>query len=382
VGGSTRMPMVRSYVTQMAGAPPRAGVNVDEVVALGAAIQAAIDEGQDMTDATPRFSLSGARRVVDVMSHSLGTVAVNPQGTAYVNDVVVRRNLPIPAENSRSYLHATHGGENDRLEVFLTQGESASPLDCSILGKYVFTGIAPTDHEVTVDVGISYDRNGLVQVEARQRDTGHALAMTVEPVPDDLSWLGRPPEVREIRGDSEPVTIYLLVDVSASMAGAPLLEAQSAARAFFERCDFTTAQVGLVSFSDQVTLMTEATDHVRRLHAAIARLEAEGSTNLTDALVLARERLLDIRGRTRYVVILTDGFPDAPESAVEEAEGAKAEGIEIVAIGTGAADRDYLRRLSSTEAGTIFARQGELVLAFGHIAKVIAEGGRALRVTT
>jgi len=79
-------------------------------------------------------------------------------------------------------------------------------------------------------------------------------------------------------------------------------------------------------------------------------------------------------------VILTDGFPDAPESAVEQAESAKAEGVEIVAIGTGAADRDYLRRLSSTEAGTIFARQGELVGAFGHIARVIAEGGRALRI--
>jgi len=79
-------------------------------------------------------------------------------------------------------------------------------------------------------------------------------------------------------------------------------------------------------------------------------------------------------------VILTDGFPDAAESAVEEAEAAKMLGIEIVAIGTGAADLDYLRRLSSTEAGTIFARQGELVGTFGHIARVIAEGGRALRM--
>ena len=44
------------------------------------------------------------------MSHSLGVVAVSPDGSAYVNDVVIRRNLPIPAENTKSYLHATHGG--------------------------------------------------------------------------------------------------------------------------------------------------------------------------------------------------------------------------------------------------------------------------------
>ena len=129
------------------------------------------------------------------MSHSLGTIAVSPDGSSYVNDIVIRRNLPIPARNTKSYLHATHGGANTRLEVYLTQGESAWPLDCTILGKYVFTGIHATDAEVTVDVGLSYDANGVVQVQAVQRDTGHRLAMTVEPVPDDLSWLGRPPEV-------------------------------------------------------------------------------------------------------------------------------------------------------------------------------------------
>ena len=58
VGGSTRMPMVRAYVSQMAGKPPRTGVNVDEVVALGAAIQAAIEVGQTIGDAVPRFTLS------------------------------------------------------------------------------------------------------------------------------------------------------------------------------------------------------------------------------------------------------------------------------------------------------------------------------------
>jgi molecular chaperone DnaK len=390
VGGSTRMPMVRSYVTQMAGAAPRAGVNVDEVVALGAAIQAAMEEGLTASDAIPRFTLggkpapapvftlAGARRVQDVMSHSLGAVAMSADGSAYINDVVIRRNLPIPAENTRSYLHATHGGANEKLEVYLTQGESTAPLDCSVLGKYVFSGIRPTGDSVTIDLGMSYDANGVVQVQAIQRDSGHTLTMAVEPVPDDLSWLGRPPDQGETRSAAGPVTVYLLIDGSASMAGHPLLEAQMAARSFVDRCDFTTTRVGLIAFSDQVTLMTDATDHVRRIQAAIDRLEADGTTNLTDALALALDRLVNVP-RTRYIVILTDGFPDAPESAVEQAVAARQLGIEIVAIGTGAADVDYLRRLSSTEAGTIFARQGELVGTFGHIARVIAEGGRALR---
>jgi hypothetical protein len=64
---------------------------------------------------------------------------------------------------------------------------------------------------------------------------------------------------------------------------------------------------------------------------------------------------------------------------VAQAQAARAGGIEIVAIGMGDADRDYLRRLASTEAGSIFAHAGELVQTFGHIALVISEGGRALR---
>ena len=388
VGGSTRMPMVRSYVTRMAGVPPRAGVNVDEVVALGAAIQASMEEGLEASDAIPRFTLGGptaplfrlpgARRVIDVMSHSLGAVAVSEDGSKYVNDIVIRRNLPIPAENSRPYLHETHGGANTTLEVYLTQGESALPLDCSFLGKYIFAQIHPTDHEVTVDVKVSYDANGVVQVKAVQRDTGHTLSMAVEPVPADLSWLGRPPDLTSVQPATEPVTVFLLIDVSASMAGHPLLEAQLAARAFLDRCDFTTTEVGLIAFSDRVTLMSDATNHVHRLQAAINRLEADSSTNLSDAFLLARVKLINA-GRTRYIVVLTDGYPDAPESAVEEAEAAKALGIEIVAIGIGAADLAYLRRLSSTEAGTTFAKQGELVGTFGHIARVIARGGRELR---
>ena len=163
------------------------------------------------------------------------------------------------------------------------------------------------------------------------------------------------------------------------MTGQPLIEAQTAAREFLSKCDFTTMEVGLISFSTLVALQSAATSNVRRLHAAVHRLEAEGSTNLTDALEMARGQLV-ADDRKRYIVILTDGYPDAPESAVEQALAAREQGIEIVAIGTGDADRDYLRRLASSEQASIFARSGELVQTFGHIARVIAEGGRGLRV--
>jgi molecular chaperone DnaK len=203
--------------------------------------------------------------------------------------------------------------------------------------------------------------------------------MTVEPVPDDLSWLGRPPEAAAAAHEPELIRVFLLLDVSSSMTGQPLIEAQTAAREFLSKCDLTTMEVGMISFSTLVALQSAATSNARRLHAAVHRLEAEGSTNLTDALEMARGQLVS-GDRKRYVVILTDGYPDAPESALEQALAAREQGIEIVAIGTGDADRDYLRRLASSDQASIFARSGELVQAFGHIARVIAEGGRGLRV--
>ncbi len=381
VGGSTRMPMVRRYLEGSAGRPPRAGVNVDEVVALGAAVQAALEQVGDSvpTDARPQFTLGGSQKILDVMSHSLGAVAVSDDRNRYINDIIVRRNRPIPAEEFKRYLHETHGGTNDRLEIYLTQGESAVPLDCAILGKYVFSGIRPTAEEVAIEVNLRYDRNGVVQVEAHQRDTGHLLEMTREPVPDDLTWLGMPPATLEEVG-AEPLSIYLLIDASSSMAGIPLAEAQRAAREFLSKCDMTTDEIGVISFASDAIHQCGLTDNPRRIQAALNRIEAEGTTNLAEAIVLAHDQMRERHGRACYLVILTDGYPDEPEQTVHCAELARANGLEIVAIGTGLADRDYLRRLASTEEGSIFAKQGELVQTFGHIARVLHEGGRGLRV--
>ena len=378
VGGATRMPMVRALVRDLSGKDSRAGVNVDEAVALGAAIRAAMDEGAPRPDARPSFTLGGAGRVVDVMSHSLGVVAVREDGASYVNDTIIRRNSPIPAEVSRPYLHQAGRGTNDRLEVYLTQGESPRPLDCTILGKYVFGGFRPTDEEVAVEVRLSYDASGVIGVVARRRDDGERLTLVIEPVPEDLEFLDRPPELESAETDGEPVKVFLLIDVSASMAGTPLMEVRRAARAFLEKSNFARAEVGLISFSDEVRLEADATAEPRRILAAIERLEADGTTNLADAIALARERMLEL-DRRRYLVILTDGFPDAAEAAVEEAGLAREAGIEIVAIGTGGADRDYLRRIASTDEGSIFAPSGQVVAAFGHIARIIGSGGRGIR---
>lgn len=254
---------------------------------------------------------------------------------------MIRRNQIIPAENTATYLHATRGGANDRLEVHLTRGESPQPLDCSIPGEYVFFGAQATGTEVMIDLPMSCDVNGVVQVQAVQRDTLKPLTMTVEPAPDDLPWLGIPPQSPTIEGPREPIRIYLLIDGSSSMAGPPLVEAQAAARTSLEACDFTSTEVGPIPSYDEATLQAEATDNARRVLTANWQAERHGTTNLADALILAREKLAE-PDRSRYIVFLTDGgdYPSTTEASVREAALCREDGIQIVAIDFDDADRD------------------------------------------
>lgn len=194
VGGSTRMPMVREWVEEMSGKKPIAGVNVDEAVALGAAVEAGVATAERMG-----YTLPGVKDKIDVMSHSLGMVAENEDCSRYINSIIIPKNKPIPFSATRSYELKTHERIENKFNVFLLQGESQSPLDCTVLGNYVFSGINHISEKAAgITVAYSYDMNGVVNVEAREESTGRMLPCTVDPVPDDLSWLDRPPELEEI----------------------------------------------------------------------------------------------------------------------------------------------------------------------------------------
>jgi molecular chaperone DnaK len=222
VGGSTRMPMVRALLAEMAGREPLGGVQPDEAVALGAAVQAA-DDLAAREPAGPRFFLAGGRAISDVMSHSLGMIAVSPDASRYVNSILIRRNETVPAERTRPYRLRVPRRREGQLEVFLTQGESGDPAQCVYLGRYVFSGVpAGSDGHRELEVTYAYDRNGVVQVSATDRATGTRLPLSVEPLPDDVPgrFAGAPPS------GPGPASIYLVFDVSGSMSGAPLEEAR------------------------------------------------------------------------------------------------------------------------------------------------------------
>ncbi|MEE6258118.1 Hsp70 family protein [Plantactinospora sonchi] len=384
VGGSTRMPMVQRYLERLSGRPPMGGVHPDHAVALGAAAQAAIlleDEessrlrlaGSAVT-AEPLLRLDAPRQISNVVAHSLGMIAENAAGDRYVNSVLVPRNQTIPCAHTRPYEFHLDGGGKELLEVFLTQGETDDPSTCVYLGRYGVTGFPKGGRrQVVIDVSYAYDDNALVTVTAAERATGTPLRVTVESLPEDVPQRFLEPPVRTV--SREPKTIYLAFDLSGSMSGLPLAEAQRAARAFVSQLDLTTTSVGLIAFSDKVRTTQSATGNANRIERAIKALQV-GSTgygNATHPFDELYKLLASVPGR-RFGVVLADGVWSRQDLAVRQAQRCHRDHIDVVAVGFGGADERFLRQIASSTEQALFTDLHQLTAVFGTIAREITEG--------
>lgn len=155
VGGSTKMPMVTNWVKEMSGKEPLRGINVDEAVCMGAAIQAQLEANKTYSigrkaNSSLSYSIGPMLNIQDVMSHSLGLIAVNADSTKYINSIIIPKNLPIPSSEKRPFKFKTRAGDDNKLEVYLTQGEVEDVASCIIVSKYVFEGIEHIAKDKTI----------------------------------------------------------------------------------------------------------------------------------------------------------------------------------------------------------------------------------------
>lgn len=372
VGGSTRMPAVRALIHRIFGRPALEGVDVDEAVALGAAMVAA--ELSARPAAAPRhFSLSGRRKTVDVTNHSLGMIAINAQGTAYINSIIVPKNRPLPCREVRPFQHRTRRQGENELEVFVTQGEAESPADVAYLGRYVLSGCPPGERGLAVlEVEYCYDESGTVRVAGRVRGVGTSLEVKVEPLPADVpARFLRPPEPAK---EQRPATAYLAFDLSGSMEGAPLAEARRAALGFLGNIDLSHCAVGLIAFADQVSVKLPACQDARRIERAITELQIGevGICNGVHPFDEVLSRLASVDPPT-FVITLTDGVWSNQAAAVRAARACQAQGIESIAIGFGGADRAFLKAIASSDEASFFTSLDRLVETFSTIAQVLTE---------
>ena len=230
VGGSTKMPMVEKWVQEMSGRPPLRGINVDEAVCLGAGIQASIEmTNQSIRRGLPqgtfrKLSLpSGINlQIKDVMSHSLGVIAVSDDRTKYINSIIIEKNKTIPISAKRSFCHRTFPNSANNLEIYLTQGESADVHDVLVVSKYVLKGIQYIPGNITIiDIEYSYDEDGVINVSGYQTETTINLVAEKVKLSKNMEWLLERP-----KGLALPYSKYagqsLIPGVKTDMYGNPL----------------------------------------------------------------------------------------------------------------------------------------------------------------
>jgi molecular chaperone DnaK len=163
VGGSTRVPLVQETVRKIMGKDPDKGINPDECVALGAAIQGAVLTGETkdivLLDVTP----------LTLGIETLGGIATK----------LIERNTTIPTRKSQIFSTAADGQTS--VEIHVVQGERALAKDNFTLGKFQLTGIPPAPRGIPqIEVTFDIDANGILHVSAKDLGTGNQQAITIK----------------------------------------------------------------------------------------------------------------------------------------------------------------------------------------------------------
>jgi molecular chaperone DnaK len=163
VGGASRMPMVQQLVRTLVPKEPSQNVNPDEVVAIGAAVQAGI--------------LTGELR--DLMLNDITPLSVGLETIGGVMKSLIPRNTPIPVR--RSDVFSTSEPNQSSVEIHVVQGERQMAADNRSLGRFRLSGIPPAPRGVPqVQVSFDVDANGILQVSATDRTTGRRQSVTVQ----------------------------------------------------------------------------------------------------------------------------------------------------------------------------------------------------------
>ncbi len=162
VGGSTRVPAVVEKVKQITGKEPFKGINPDECVAVGAAIQGGVLTGE-VKDVL----------LLDVMPLSLG---IETLGNVFTR--IIDRNTTIPVKKSQVF--STAADNQTSVEIHILQGEREFCRDNKTMGRFMLTGIAPAPRGIPqIEVTFDVDANGIVHVEAKDQGTGKSTDITI-----------------------------------------------------------------------------------------------------------------------------------------------------------------------------------------------------------
>ena len=291
VGGMTRMPAVQEAVRRMFGKEPHKGVNPDEVVAIGAAIQAGVLSGE----------------VKDILLLDVTPLTLSIETLGNVATPLIERNTTIPTRKSQVF--STASDNQTQVEIHILQGERPMAIDNKSLGKFVLDGIPPAPRGIPqVEVTFDIDANGILKVTASDKATGRSQNITITA----SSGLSKD-EVEKMRKEAE-------VHAAEDSQRKDMIEARNHA-------DNTiyAAEKALKEFGDKIPadVKTEVETGITSVRTSLGGEDLEAIRKATDALGQVIQKI----GASAY----QQAGADVPGEAAEgSAEGAGSHDDDVI----------------------------------------------------
>ena len=287
VGGQTRMPLVVEKVRQFFGKEPHRGVNPDEVVAIGAAIQAGVLKGE----------------VRDVLLLDVTPLTLGIETLGAVATPLIQRNTTIPT--SKSQVFSTAADNQPSVEIHIVQGERAMAGDNKSLGRFMLDGILPAPRGVPqIEVTFDLDANGILNVSARDKATGREQKITITAG----SGLSKE-EVEKLQREAE-------VHAAEDRKRREEIETRNSADSLAYSAEKT-----LRDNTDKVPgdLKTEVEGKIAAVRTALTGTDIEAVRRATDELNQSMQRIGEAVYGAQGAAAGPDGSggPEAPEGTVE-----------------------------------------------------------------
>ena len=287
VGGQTRMPLVVEKVKEFFGKEPHRGVNPDEVVAVGAAIQAGVLKG-DVQDVL----------LLDVTPLTLGIETLGGVSTP-----VIQRNTTIPT--SKSQVFSTAADNQPSVEIHIVQGERAMSTDNKSLGRFILDGILPAPRGLPqVEVAFDIDANGILNVSAMDKATSREQKITIQAG----SGLSKD-EVEKLQREAE-------LHATADQKRREEIELRNSADSLAYNAEKTLRDN---EEKVEAELKAEVEANVQAVRTALEGTDASALSGAVESLNVSMQKI----GQAVYGQA---GSPDGAEAPAEEAEEDTVEG--------------------------------------------------------
>ena len=366
VGGSTRMPYIRRFLNDngFAEVVELDAREVDTAVAKGAALAAALisHEETGLTDF----------EITDSTSISLGLLTESDDGEKYRNTILIPKGSKLPV-SSTGHLRIRENNVTDYLDIYVLQGESLDPADCTVLAKRTVTGFNNPGTGMVFDITLSYNKEGMVTVTAKHGDK--ELTVTQSDAVADTAWIRFSPRSQSMDSSVTSIAkeVVFIADMSRSM-WPHTDKVKDCIRTLAEKLDGESTTFTLLGFGDRTRCEcgpgADLDEFIKSVDAMKpGYISHFGTGTSADPL----EELLDLSvgiGKAIFAIIITDGNWDSRNRAVNSARDCHAEKRMVlftVCYGDDP-DRSFIKQLSDRDADSIFTTVDNL----GNVTDTIA----------